>query len=474
MTSGSLVAMIESDQQPLLHYRAEPVHISIADDWSLVAAATTKDFDSSANPLMLSFSVFGTEIVAMATIATIPKILSYVKKFKANIDAQREGASLESAAFRFTQSPKPDNPLSEVASAMLSSARSRFKEAESDLRYLIRQQMSFELSLLRLVVFPRTMVDMEFAQFTGRDVHASLERVVQDGSPFKRVIHLAFTTLGISKLSRNHHLHIPPSISAPKDKEWIESLLRHTTEATIVGLPSMTIHMSSEEELKDFSIALIYDFVSEFSRQEEGKKHEDIFITLNVSLYSWLTGLRKTLSREMDQLQGTTQDWRSVPGSASPPSASEIMSTRNGGGQSPTLLSARSPVLDPRKVTPLTSSRGLTSSMDTDASPALEQNFVVEGDLTPASDVPASMEKQSNGIVYKARARHIERLTMRQLGEATPDVMHPFFMKKAGFSLEDSFPQYVHEYATVPLEEIMEALLKLYSKQLRTDKKRIN
>ena len=69
------------------------------------------------------------------------------------------------------------------------------------------------------------------------------------------------------------------------------------------------------------------------------------------------------------------------------------------------------------------------------------------------------------------RERHIERLTMRQLGEATPDVMHPFFMKKAGFSLEDSLPQYVHEYATMPTEEIMKALLKLYSKQLTSNQK---
>jgi hypothetical protein len=68
-------------------------------------------------------------------------------------------------------------------------------------------------------------------------------------------------------------------------------------------------------------------------------------------------------------------------------------------------------------------------------------------------------------MVYKHRNRQIERLTMRQLGEATPDVMHPFFMKKAGFSLEDSLPQYVHEYATSPLEEILEVLLKLYSRQ---------
>jgi hypothetical protein len=78
--------------------------------------------------------------------------------------------------------------------------------------------------------------------------------------------------------------------------------------------------------------------------------------------------------------------------------------------------------------------------------------------------------KKASGIVYRPGDRHIERLNMRQLGEATPDVMHPFFMKKAGFNLEDSLPQYVHEYATIPIEQIMQVLLRLYSKQLRANK----
>jgi len=50
--------------------------------------------------------------------------------------------------------------------------------------------------------------------------------------------------------------------------------------------------------------------------------------------------------------------------------------------------------------------------------------------------------------------------------------MHPFFMKKSGFNLEESLPQYVHEYATAPLEEIMEMLLKLYSHQLTSRQSR--
>jgi len=88
----------------------------------------------------------------------------------------------------------------------------------------------------------------------------------------------------------------------------------------------------------------------------------------------------------------------------------------------------------------------------------------------PIPDTLPTNPVKRNGTHYEPRERSIERLTMRQLGEATPDVMHPFFMKKAGFNLEDALPQYVHEYATSPLEEIMEILLKIYSRQLKTDK----
>ena len=85
------------------------------------------------------------------------------------------------------------------------------------------------------------------------------------------------------------------------------------------------------------------------------------------------------------------------------------------------------------------------------------------------SDEPPSATKRTVGtdVIYKPRKRRIERLTVRQLGEATPDVMHPFFTKKAGFNLEEALPQYVHEYATLPVEEIMKALVRLYSRQLR-------
>ncbi|KAG1765509.1 hypothetical protein EV702DRAFT_1283104 [Suillus placidus] len=474
MTSGPLSAELESDHQRLLIYRADPVQVDIHDDWSLVSSADRgKD-----RPLLLTFTVNGEEIIALATIATIPKLLMYANKFQANIVAQREGASHESAAFRATQSPKPDNPLTEVASAFFHSARNRFKEADAELSHRIRQQLSFRLTTLRLVLFPRTMGDTELAQFIGRDVHASLERVVIDESPPHREIRLSFTALTISKFTQPQPL-LPSTIVVSDDKAWVDQLFKHPTEANIVGLPTMNMLMFTDEVVEELVKYIDYRFYSSFVRGKGTKEHEDIYISLNVALYSWLTGLRKNLTRELEQVQGS-QDSRNT--TTGPSSRKRAGATEPPQGIDVGQMDASSPTSSPSSpsLPDKAPSLGLKSTVA--VSPQLPSELFVQPPLPtsqarslpdlldPSALLPPFTATKTVAVVYRARDRVIERLTMRQLGEATPDVMHPFFMKTAGFNLEDSLPQYVHEYATIPLEEIMEALQKLYSKQLRTDK----
>ncbi|KAG5639402.1 hypothetical protein H0H81_002934 [Sphagnurus paluster] len=459
MTSGPLVVLLESDHQKLLHYRAEPLEVKIFDDWSTVSL---HDVDADKKPLQLSFTVMSPEIVAAVTVGTIPKLLTYVNKFKANLDAQRLGASRESKTFRVTRTPKPDNPLSAVAEAMLQSARSRFEEAETGLSYIIKQHMSLQLDSFRLVVFPRTMDDLEIAQFVGRDVRARLDRLVEsEPNSGTRDLLLSFSSMTISKFSGLGN----PQTSDPSDsREWLVSLVHDAPQAIIVGLPSMTMHMVSEmKEDEDLATVLVYDFHSEFVRREGNREFKDIFITLNVSLYSWLTILRKNFTREMEQVKAAT-DWRALlnkdssQGGALRKKVPDALNLHPSSPRSSTI-----PILSPtsRLFSPLSPTGGpptASPSPNNSASPGT-QNF-------PSMETPVPKVTIRSGIVYQPRSRHIERLTMRQLGEATPDVMHPFFMKKAGFNLEDSLPQYVNEYATAPLEEIMEILLKLYSRQL--------
>ncbi|KAJ7188161.1 hypothetical protein C8R46DRAFT_12137 [Mycena filopes] len=436
MTSDALIVVLESDHQKLLHYRAEPLEVEIFDDWSMISS-------KEGRIVKLSVTVESPEIVAVVTVGTIPKLLSYANKFKANLDAQREGASRESKTFHLSRTPNPDNPLSAVAEAMLVSARSRFKEADTALSYVVRQHMSLRLGTLRLVVFPRTMGDLEIAQFIGRDVCAQLERLLElQAAPPKRNLQLSFSFMTISRFTQLGHL-APPTILSD-GREWLTSLLKDAAEANIVGLPSMEIHMVSEEIAGPLSKVLEYDFQSRFNREQGIRNFEDIYISLNVALYSWLTLLRKNLSREMEQVRATAE-WRTSVAAALPAAGHRRKGPEN--LQLDVTKSVRAPI------------KSATIGHFADKSVLGEKD-----DDAPA--VPAGPVSERGGLIYKAKTREIQRLTMRQLGDATPDVMHPFFMKKAGFNLEDSFPQYVNEYATGPLEDIMEVLLKLYSKQL--------
>ncbi|EIN11333.1 hypothetical protein PUNSTDRAFT_98433 [Punctularia strigosozonata HHB-11173 SS5] len=470
LTSGPFTLALESEHQKLLQYRAEPIKVLVYDDWSLISSRRPQ----RDRRLRLSFLVVGSEVVATATVSTVPKLFSYVEKFKANVAAQREGASRESQAFRVARQPKPDNPLSAVANAILQNARNRFKEAERAISYEVVQELSLQLGTLRLNLFPRTMGDTDMAQFTGREVQARLERIVRaDGKLAARDLRLAFSSMAISRFSSLNHA-MAARKAPTNDLEWMQLITQRAPEATIFALPAMRIKMTSEEELEGKRIVLIYDFYSRFLRGATRGSGDDIYISLNVSLYSWLTVLRKNFTREMDDALKVKQTGSS-PAMPAPvqrkfPEPIPMGRTRQTleSQPSPDALSPLLPAFNlnqgskqrAQDPSPPGSPTVAAMSGSDDGSPTQASVTLT---AAPAEEAASG---SSRNVIYRPRHRQIERLTMRQLGEATPDVMHPFFMKKAGFNLEESLPQYVHEYATIPMEEIMEALLELYGRQL--------
>ena len=440
----------------VLHLSAEPIQVMVFDDWTMISP----EYPEIERKLRLSFTVVGKEVILIATVETIPQLVSYANKFSANLEAQREGALRESKAFRISASPKPDNPLSDVANAMFQSARSKFKEAENGLTHAIRQQMSLRLDTLRLVVFPRTMYDHEMVHFLGTSIHAKLDRVLElESSRPKRDLELSFASLTISKLNQTRY-----SSDASKDNEtasaYVIGTIRRSQESIIFGLPSMMIRMVTDEEKGQGLKKIYYNFASKFTRGEGMGDAEDIFITLNLALYSWLTILRKNFAKEMNQVQTAAERPGPIPNVMKKATKTTEGIPDDSGVPSITLSSE--PVPFPPTPGPIEGLPPVSLSATAHRSFTPSQVSV----QAPSHTAPSS--STSNGIEYIPKHTLIEKLTMRQLGEATPDVMHPFFMKKAGFNLEESLPQYVHEYATLPTEEIMKALLRLYSKQLKT------
>ncbi|TDL24302.1 hypothetical protein BD410DRAFT_116796 [Rickenella mellea] len=442
ITSGPLAMKLESDDQWLLQYRAEPLRVNVFDEWTL----TNPTIPDQNRRLRLYFTVLGTKVVALMTAGTVPKLVVYAGKFAANLEAQKEGAIRDSKIFRSMQGAKPENALSQVATALFQSARSKFKEEES-LSYAIGQHMSLRLEELLFVLFPRALDDRALARFVGRNVSARLERVVDiRGFPTVRDLHLSLSHMAIAQLVKYSFQHAPGGSNADVF-QWTQPVLRGVQENVIFSLPSMDMQMVAHEQNDSDKKVLLYDFNSTFVRREEQKELDNINITFNLGLYSWLTGLHKTFSNELKRAQDVAE-WRPTP----------LASIS-------TALRARSveAISTPEKEEILTESHLLSKHLSL---PGISAGSVIP-QPTPLAADPLRPPKRSSEITYVARTRHIERLTVRQLGEATPDVMHPFFTKKAGFNLETALPQYVHEYATLPVEEIMKVLVKIYSKQLR-------
>ena len=131
----------------------------VFDDWSKVNSETPID----EREVSLEFNIQAGELLAYASTATIPKMITVGGKLAALIKAQKQGAARESSAFRASQMPKPDTALSEVAAAMLQSAKSRFKETET-FQFAIIQRLKLSIKTLKLAVPPLTQQRAELVR----------------------------------------------------------------------------------------------------------------------------------------------------------------------------------------------------------------------------------------------------------------------------------------------------------------------
>jgi hypothetical protein len=404
-----------------------------------------KEQGSQRSQLNLFFAVNGSEIVAMATIKTIPQLLALVERIRSLLDEQREGAVRESTAFRHALSHKPKNPLTAVANAMIQSAKSRLKEKSSNLGYIMVQHMSLHLTKLQLAIFYRQASDAEMALFTGSDIQAKLDHFTDSsGFSFRNKLNLALTSMSIARVSslnhamadRNEKSRASDSLTSRTTSMWLRDVLQESNESIIFKLPAMEVIMASQDISNplDEKSRLEYDFWSTFPLPSTGNlKEVDTEISLNISLYKWLAEFRTRLMAELalvSERSGTSS-------TNHPPGDLGVSATRD-------------------------------ATRDHEATLPAGLSGLPVGRLRSLSDASTTNSVLSSGLFdYVARSRQISRPKVRQLGDATPDILHPFFSKQAGFNIEEELPAYIHEYATVPLEQIMKILLKIYSRQFK-------
>lgn len=395
----------------------------IADDWS----AIDSQLPSEERILHLEFSVTGTEVLAIANLQCVPRLIMLLDKLRSDLQTQEREFQTILAASSMQYLSRPDNTLTEVADAMIRSSRAKAKDSAS-LTYTVVQRMNLQLSSIRVALF-RTPNDSEMALLQGRDVHAELERLIHSlDSPPSRTLKLSFSSLYLSKYSSLKYRSAGDNLLA---SPWLERLLKGASEWTIARLPAMNLEMNSDVEYDGPQEILHYDLIA--TPDERVQSLRSIYVSLNLSLYIWAGALVKGLGIEIEKALASTS------------------------------FSHKSAIRDAAAsiATPPT----LVTSNIADASLKLSDVAGAAAAAGPSTQVKTKNVLDTEQRLprrYHARSRtSIDYGTIQQLGEATPDAQAPWL------GLKETVPPRVHEYATLPMEALMNMLLEVYNKQLK-------
>ncbi|QRV79612.1 fermentation-like protein [Ceratobasidium sp. AG-Ba] len=435
LKSGDIEAAMEYERQHLMHFHADPLYVTIFDDWSKV----TPKIPINEREVLLEFNIQAGDILAYASTATIPKMITVGGKLAALIKAQKQGAARESNAFRASQMPKPDTALSEVAAAMLQSARSRFKETET-FQFAIIQRLTLSIETLRLAVPPVTQQRSELALFSARKVNGELHRTIRPHEPPCRNLHLrlgAFSIRGV------------PQPNIPNMEMVAKEILDAFPYGTRLFLfPDTQISMQTTQ--RDHKVS--YNFAINLADRLAGEK--GIYVALSFASWNWLLGIKRKFETDLEAALAEA----ATSGKDTPP-----IRRRKTIDTDPGLSSAEeegirsvyhSPMMTPRSQTP------------TGSTPASPRGATMPITISGANVISVQPIRGSRGLEYEESTSQvsIDAPTLEVLGRATPDISNTPTFK----GLKKALPTWVHEYTTLPIEEIMNVLLEVYSKQLRS------
>lgn len=417
--------------------RSDPLEATVHDAWGQDSIDEPND-----SQVRLSFSVLGGNLRTAARVMTASELIRLGGRVSALIQEQKDGAARESKVFAATRVPKPQNPLSQVASAMIQSARSKLKETEQ-LDILVIQHINLEIDQLRLGIFNET--DTRMTQFEADGVHGELVRHIRWGetSP-ERDLRLALLSFEV----RNGDV--------PHQDKWLEFL----SGAKVFTMPEMVITMAS----KEFSDQnrLDYRFKSTFPREPSAPRlggQRTLYIALDFHKYEQLMAMQSAFKDAIEK------------------ALSEIGQTSAKRPRAPSVVSVTK-TRDLPAIAELQEGKTTLGEIMEDLDNQVKENEdamegvvgdAVETDVSTAPDL-STIKVGMRGLTYHCLSRTIETPKLHQLGAASPDL--ETFKQWTNISIKDSLPVWIHEYATVPIEQLMKVLLEVYIKQLKREKEK--
>lgn len=419
----------------LYFHSSDPLEATVRDEWASIVPTSERSVN-------LDFSVTGGNLRAAARVMTASELILLSGRLRSLLRAQREGAARESRVFAGTHTPEPQNPLSQVARAMLQSARSKFKESEHP-DILVVQHMYLDVSQIRLGIFNET--DTRMTQFEADGVKGELIRHVQfDQTSPRRELTLALQSFEV----RNGDV--------PSHDKWLDFM----TGAKVFTMPEMAIEMQSTEYTEVNRIE--YDFKSTFPGSKARIGQRTLYIALDFHKYEQLmatqNAFKGAVEKALEEVGKPPHRPTSGGRTISLTHTSDLPAVLEEMGSMSAMEAVAAKSKENEKAG--TGARGTQEAEERRA----DTPEAVETDVSKAPDV-STLRVGIGGLTYHCQSRSIETPKLHQLGAASPDL--EIFKQWTNISIRDSLPVWVHEYATVPIEQIMRTLLEVYIKQLK-------
>ena len=423
----------------------DPARATVRDAWE-------DDASPSDRRVRLDFAVSGGNLRAAARVMTASELILLGGRVRTLMQAQREGAARESKVFASARASKPQNPLAQVATAVLENARSKMKETD-ELDLMVIQHMDLNIGNIRLGIFNET--DTRMTQFEADVVHGELVRRVRArGKAPIRDLTLSLEAFEV----RNGD--VPSSV-----EKWLDFL----AGAKVFTMPEMHITMNSTEFTNVNPVKLDYSFRSTFPRSAKARAGQrTLYIALDFHKYEQLVAMQSAFKDAIEKALveiGSLPAQRPATRSAISvqPSTPATEETAGSGQSSAEKISGGTSTSQPTTPDAVPSAPGRSDSLEAVSAPTQE---VVDLDHSTAPDL-AVVKVGMRGVTYHCIERFIETPKLHQLGAASPDL--ETFKQWTNISIRDSLPVWIHEYATVPMEQLILVLMELYVKQLKKE-----
>jgi hypothetical protein len=357
--------------------------------------------------LLLHFLLVATGVNVVAVTSAPAVFVDMVQRIQGLLSAQYDGAAKESEAYRLTTTPK--RQLTDVANSVV---RSSHQEKSNSLKWTTVQDMQVKLDHLFIGLARESLADAQpWGGLQATEFKAQLTRYVRGSEDERR------SDMVLALGSLQLHRFIPStSEDAPTATQWLQR--RYSEKKEVLTVPPMRIDMRTREFIEDGNSILAYDLQNELGIRNS---HRQFSIGTDLILFDWVRDMYRLTVERVTEMLARSGDSR--------PNESDT-EAEDPGEELPQALS-----LEP----------------------------TARATIAPSRSGPF----ERGGKLWRPESIRMVPPVIQQLGNFSPGV--GFYNLVVQGSLDQAVAIWVHELVTIPVSELNNMLLSLYTKQLQTD-----